>query len=59
MTLWVKLDKHLADKRSERGYGGIQAMVAFSGEVEFSEADPNATSFAGREVYRIQHKPCC
>jgi type I restriction enzyme R subunit len=38
-------DKYIAEK----GYKGIQAMVAFSGEVTFNENDPNATGLVGEK----------
>jgi len=34
---------------SEKGYQKIHAMVAFSGEVEFSEKDPNASALLGEK----------
>ena len=37
-------DKYIAEMRKKgKGYQNINAMVAFSGEVEFDNADPNAT----------------
>jgi len=38
-------DKYIAEK----GYGKIHAMVAFSGEVEFDERDPNAAALLGEK----------
>lgn len=38
-----EFDKYVANK----GYDSIRAMVAFSGEVEFNDGDPNATALIG------------
>lgn len=38
-------DRYIADK----GYQRIHAMVAFSGEVEFSDKDPNAAGLVGEK----------
>src|SRR5690554_3598104 len=40
-------DKYLVYKQSEKGYQNIAAMIAFSGEVEFTEKDPNAVALIG------------
>src|SRR5690554_4762490 len=42
----LSFDKYLADKKTEKGYQAIEAMIAFSGEVEFTEKDPIAAAFA-------------
>ncbi len=43
-------DKYLIEKmKSEQGYQQIHAMVAFSGEVEFNDKDPNAEMFLGQK----------
>jgi type I restriction enzyme R subunit len=34
---------------TEKGYKNIRAMVAFSGEVEFSDKDPNAAALVGEK----------
>ncbi|MGJ8641768.1 MAG: type I restriction endonuclease subunit R [Luteolibacter sp.] len=38
-------DKYIAEK----GYNKLYGMVAFSGEVEFSDKDPNATALVGQK----------
>ena len=38
----LAFDKHLAEDSSCKEMGSIQVMVAFSGEVEFSEDDPDS-----------------
>ncbi len=41
----------------ERGYQKIHAMVAFSGEVTFSEKDPNATALLGEQFTEMNMNP--
>jgi type I restriction enzyme R subunit len=41
----------------ERGYQGITAMVAFSGEVEFSAQDPNAAGLLGEKFTEHSMNP--
>jgi len=54
-------DKYLAEKLKEnpadRGYKNIQAMVAFSGEVEFSDKDPNADGLLGEKFTENSMNP--
>lgn len=38
-------DKYITEKK----YSGLQAMIAFSGEVEFSEQDPNSEAVLGNK----------
>lgn len=45
----LSLDKYLVSKQSEKGYQDIAAMVAFSGEVEFTEKDPNSVALLGEK----------
>ncbi|WBE26351.1 type I restriction endonuclease subunit R [Denitrificimonas caeni] len=45
----LSLDKYLMSKQSEKGYQDIAAMVAFSGEVEFTEKDPNSVALIGEK----------
>lgn len=46
----LAFDKYITEKGyTEKQYGNIHAMVAFSGEVEFSEKDPNATALLGEK----------
>ena len=42
---------------TEKGYQHIHAMVAFSGEVEFSERDPNATALLGEKFTESNMNP--
>lgn len=46
-------DKYIAEK----GYQAIQAMVAFSGEVEFSESDPGCEGLLGEKFTEISMNP--
>ncbi len=41
----------------EKGYQKIHAMVAFSGEVEFSDKDPNATGLIGEKYTENNMNP--
>ena len=47
------VDKYIAEK----GYKKIHAMVAFSGEVEFSENDPNAQGLLGKKFTETNMNP--
>lgn len=42
---------------SEKGYDKIHAMVAFSGEVEFNEKDPNAADLLGEKFTETSMNP--
>ena len=46
-------DKYIVDK----GYQKIHAMVAFSGEVEFNEKDPNAVALIGNKYTESNMNP--
>jgi type I restriction enzyme, R subunit len=46
-------DKYIA----EQGYHGIEAMVAFSGEVEFNDKDPNAEGLLGEKFTETNMNP--
>jgi len=46
-------DKYIADK----GYQKIHAMVAFSGEVEFGEQDPNSAGLTGQKFTETSMNP--
>ncbi|MDG2969396.1 DEAD/DEAH box helicase family protein [Pseudomonas extremaustralis] len=46
-------DKYIVDK----GYQKIHAMVAFSGEVEFTEKDPNAVALLGNKYTESSMNP--
>lgn len=45
----LSFDKYLMSKQSELSYQNIAAMVAFSGEVEFTEKDPNSVALIGEK----------
>ena len=51
----LAFDKYIAEKgyaqngEVEKSYANIHAMVAFSGEVEYNEKDPNATALLGEK----------
>ena len=42
---------------TEQGYQSIQAMVAFSGEVEFNDADPNSSALIGQKFTESNMNP--
>ena len=48
-----EFDKYIARK----GYSGISALVAFSGEVTFSDSDPNATGLVGEKFTEHSMNP--
>lgn len=48
-----EFDKYVAKK----GYDSIRAMVAFSGEVEFNEGDPNVTALLGEKFTEKNMNP--
>lgn len=50
-------DKYLASKAGEKGYQNLQAMVAFSGEVEFDEKDPNSEMLIGDKFTESNMNP--
>jgi len=49
----LNFDKYIAEK----GYSKIQAMVAFSGEVEFTEKDPNTAGILGEKFTETNMNP--
>lgn len=49
----LSFDKYIA----QQGYPKIHAMVAFSGEVEFSEKDPNATALLDEKFTESNMNP--
>jgi len=49
----IGFDKYITDK----GYQRIHAMVAFSGEVEFSESDPNSAALIGEKFTEHNMNP--
>ncbi len=50
-------DKYVSSKGREKGCQKIQAMVAFSGEVEFSDKDPNADALIGKKFTESNMNP--
>jgi len=48
-----EFDKYIARK----GYSGISALVAFSGEVAFSDSDPNAAELVGEKFTEQSMNP--
>lgn len=53
----LSLDKYLVSKQPEKGYQNIAAMVAFSGEVEFTEKDPNSVALIGEKFTEANMNP--
>lgn len=54
----LAFDRYLQDKDpKDKAYQKIQAMVAFSGEVEFSAEDPNSAGIAGETFTEITMNP--
>ena len=49
----IGFDKYI----TEKGYQKIHAMVAFSGEVEFSESDPNSAALIGEKFTESNMNP--
>lgn len=49
----LALDKYVAENK----YSSIQAMVAFSGEVEFSDSDPNNSQLVGHKYTEHNMNP--
>jgi type I restriction enzyme R subunit len=51
-------DKYIAEKiANDNGYQKIHAMVAFSGEVEFTEKDPNSEALLGQKFAETNMNP--
>lgn len=53
----LSFDKYLLSKQSEQGYQNIAAMIAFSGEVEFTEKDPNSVALLGEKFTEANMNP--
>lgn len=53
----LSFDKYLLSKQSEPGYQNIAAMIAFSGEVEFTEKDPNSVALLGEKFTEANMNP--
>ena len=49
----LSVDKYIAEK----GYAKLYGMVAFSGEVEFTEKDPNSAGLLGTKFTEISMNP--
>ena len=49
----LAFDKYI----TEQGYGRIHAMVAFSGEVEFTDKDPNSAALLGEKFTEANMNP--
>ncbi|ASJ75762.1 type I restriction endonuclease subunit R [Granulosicoccus antarcticus] len=49
----ISFDRYI----TEKGYTGIHAMAAFSGEVEFTEKDPGATDLLGEKFTETNMNP--
>lgn len=50
-------DKYITQKANEKGYKNIHAMVAFSGEVEFTDKDPNSEGLLGEKFTENNMNP--
>ena len=50
-------DHYIAQKAKEKGYKNIHAMVAFSGEVEFTDKDPNSSALIGDKFTETNMNP--
>ncbi|AZG71750.1 type I restriction endonuclease subunit R [Shewanella livingstonensis] len=55
----LAFDKYIAEALADKktGYGAIRAMVAFSGEVEFSENDPDSFAFLDQKFTEKNMNP--
>lgn len=53
----MSFDRYIAQKKDDKGYQNIQAMVAFSGEVEFNEKDPNIEGLLGEKYAENNMNP--
>jgi type I restriction enzyme, R subunit len=53
----IGFDKYLRSKKGEKGYNQLQAMVAFSGEVEFSDKDPNCAELIDEKFTETTMNP--
>ncbi|MBW2185007.1 MAG: type I restriction endonuclease subunit R [Deltaproteobacteria bacterium] len=53
----VRYKKEFDKYVTRKGYDSIRAMVAFSGEVEFSDKDPNATELVGEKFSERNMNP--
>lgn len=53
----LSFDTYIASKEKEQGYEQLSAMVAFSGEVEFSDKDPNSAALLGEKFTGVNMNP--
>ena len=53
----LAFDKYIADQKSDTRYQKIHAMVAFSGEVEFNDKDPNTDGLLGEKFTENNMNP--
>lgn len=55
----LAFDKYVAEALAEKktGYDAIRAMVAFSGEIEFSEHDPDSFAYMGQKFTEKNMNP--
>ena len=53
----MAFDNYLTSKKGEPGYHAIEAMIAFSGEVEFSDKDPGAAALLGDKFTEANMNP--
>lgn len=53
----LSFDTYLQSKKDEKGYQNIAAMVAFSGEVEFTDKDPNSVALIGEKFTEANMNP--
>lgn len=55
----LAFDKYVADALAEKktGYDAIRAMVAFSGEIEFNDNDPDSFAFMGQKFTEKNMNP--
>lgn len=53
----LSFDKYVSSQGAKNGYQGIQAMVAFSGEVEFGDRDPGGEGLTGEKFTERNMNP--
>ena len=53
----IGFDKYLSSQMTDKGYDKIHAMIAFSGEVEFNETDPNSEDIIGDKFTETNMNP--
>ena len=50
-------DKYITQNSNDKAYQNIRAMVAFSGEVEFTDKDPNSEAVLGNKFTEMNMNP--